>query len=149
MVKNIASFNLNENLLGTLETLSKSKGLSKSVLVERLVTVGLKSEVELTAEQRYHFSRCVIQNKCADILRLSGILMFEGGVSDQISVLMALQLKLQNQKNRENRYGIMKMSIFEVLEDVKAFDKNVFDKIIHENFRYKKLLDEYFYLYKK
>ncbi len=149
MVKNIASFNLSEQLLGTLETLSKQKGLSKSVLVERLLVIGLKTAVELTAEQRYHFSRCVIENKCTDMLRLSGIMVYVGGLSDQIALICALQSDLNYKKNREIRNGIMKVSIFELLEDIKDFDKNVFDKTISEIAKYKKLRDEYFYLYPK
>jgi len=147
MVKHVSSFNLDETVLGTIETLSKQKGLSKSVLVERFLISGLKNEVELTAEQRYHFSRCVIQNRCSDTLRLAGILMFDGGLSEQIVLLCTLQYDLQNKKNREIRNGIMKLSIFDILEDVKRFDKNIFDKTMSEIKRFRKLVDEYRELY--
>ena len=149
MVKHIASFNLDEKVLGTIETLSKQKGLSKSVLVERMVIIGLKNAVELTAEQRYHFARCVISNRCIDTLRLAGILVFEGGLSEQILLICALQHDLENKKSREIRNGIMKVSIFEILEDIRRFDKNVFDKTLEEMSRFRKLKSEYLSLYPK
>lgn len=147
MVKNIASFNLTDNVLGTLETLSKQKGLSKSVLVERLLSIALRNEIDLTSEQRYHFSRNVIDNRCLDVLRLAGITMFEGGLSDKIVLICALQTDLEHKKTREIRNGIMKLSIFELLEDIKRFDKNVFDKTMIEMGRYRKLKAEYLLLY--
>jgi len=143
----VASFNIDEKVLGTIETLSKQKGLSKSVLVEQMITVGLRNAVELTAAQRYHFARCVISNRCLDSLRLSGILMFEGGLSEQFMLICALEYDLRAKKNRQIRNGIVKMSIFEILEDIKAFDMDLFNKTLLEMNRFKKLKAEYLALY--
>lgn len=147
MSKNKATFNLDEKILGTIETLSKQKGLSKSVLVEQMITVGLKDAVVLTAAQRYHFSRCVIENRCLDTLKLAGILVFEGSLSEKILLICALEYDLDKKKHREFRNGIVKLSIFELLEEVKAFDKDVFAKTMHEMSRFRKLRDEYLQLY--
>lgn len=148
-MKHISSFNIDEKVLSTIETLSKQKGLSKSVLVERFIVSGLKNESELTAEQRYHFSRCVIQNRCTDVLKIGGILQFEGSLSENILLICAIQHDLDKKKNREIRNGITKLSIFEILEDVRSFDKNVFDDLVVGMIRFKKLRDEYFNLYPK
>lgn len=147
MTKNIISVSLDENLLGTIDTLSKQKGISKSGLIERFVHIGLKSDSDLTPEQRYHFARCVFVNRCSDLLRLHGIVVHEGGLDDKFTLIVALYPDFSTRKNRQSRYAIYEMSIFELLNEIKEFDKEIFQnccKILRKN---RKLSDAYFYLY--
>ena len=147
MVKKIASFNIKDTALGMIEQISTSLAESKSEIVERAIFEYCKSSWELTAEQRYHSHRETILKKCVETLKLSSITAHEGGVSDQIMLIMALVRNSKYQRINEIRNGIQKISLFELLNDVKGWDKNVFDKITSNMSEFKKLKEEYFNLY--
>lgn len=147
LAKQVISFSLDENIIGTINTLSTQKGISKSGLAERLFSIGLKFDVDLTPEQRYHFGRCVFIDRCSDILKLHSIVVHEGGICDKIRLIMALGTTIGTHKNRQSRNAIYELSIFELLNDLKEFDKEIYkDSIVILN-KNRNLSDKYFNLY--
>jgi len=147
MAKVPVSLSMDENYVKTIETLGKQKGLSKSALVERLVSVGLKFDSDLTPEQRYHFGRCVFIDRCSDILRLHSIVVHEGGISDKFMLIVALSTNICTKKSRESRNAIYNLSVFELLNDLKTFDIDIFNDCVTHLNKSRKLADEYFELY--
>jgi hypothetical protein len=147
LVKVPVSLSMDENYIKTIETLSKQKGLSKSAVVERLCSIGLKYDSDLTPEQRYHFGRCVFIDRCSDILRLHSIVVHEGGISDKFMLIVALSTSICTKKSRESRNAIYNLSVFELLNDLKGFDKDIFNDCIAHLNKNRKLSDEYFELY--
>jgi len=147
LTKQVMSISLDENIIGTINTLSTQKGISKSNLVERLLSVGLKTDSDLTPEQRYHFGRCVFVNRCSDVLKLHGIVEHEGGICDKFRLIVALGTSICTQKNRQSRNAIYELSIFELLNDIGEFDKEIFKECVVILNKNRNLSDKYFNLY--
>lgn len=137
------SFNLDEKFVNTIETLSRQKNCSKSSLVERLLTISLQKDIDLTPEQRYDFSRCVYVDRCRDILKLQGVLAHEGGICDKFALIVALSGTKTTRSNRKSRNAIYSLSVFELLNDLKAFDIDLFRECKTILFRSRKIYAEY------
>lgn len=147
--KNKMIVNIDEKLISTIANISAKKGETVSSIVEMYLNKGVSKEIDLTSAERYNFNRIAINGSLDSVLRLFGVLSLEGGLSDKCTVLMALCKEKSLQEKSEIRNGIIEISFYEVLNDIKSFDIALWKKIIINMGKSGRIRNRYFQLYPK
>lgn len=148
MTKCKICMSIDEKYVVGISSAAAKKGVPISEIGQAYFSFMLSRESQLTAAERFYYQRDNVEQSLDNVLRILGI-SANGGLSDKWSVAMALCLQKSRQKNRQSRYAVIEMSLFEVLNDLKEMDKNLFDEWIVEMGKYGRIKDRYFYLYPK
>jgi len=149
MSKSKLTVSINENLVGSVNSVSSRKGIPISEIVGKYITFGLKQEIELTAAERYHFQRQSLNSGLDNVLRLFSIKMEDAGLTDKFQTCLSLSQGFLRLKKREYRYAVIEQSVFELLNNVKDMDLNLFDIWLTDMSVFGKMKQRYLLLYPK
>lgn len=139
--------NLNLETIKTLANISAKKGALISDVAETYLNRGISKEIEITSAERYNFSRIHINGSLDAILRLFGIKDLEGGLSDKCTVIIALLREKTIQEKSQMRNGIVEVSYFEILNEIKGFDIDLYKRIIVKMSKSGRIKNRYLNLY--
>lgn len=139
--------NLNLETIKTLANISAKKGALISDVAETYLNRGISKEIEITSAERYNFSRIHINGSLDAVLRLFGIIHFEGGLSDKCTLIVALCREKTIQEKSQMRNGIIEISFFEILNDIKSFDIDIYKRIIVKMSKSGRIKNRYLNLY--
>jgi hypothetical protein len=139
---------IEEKTVSGISAAAAKRGVPLSQIAQIYLERGLSRDVELTGAERFYFQRDNIERSLNNILTIFGIDM-KGSLSDKFQTLMVLCTAKSRQKNRTIRYGIIETSLFEVLNNLKDMDKNLFDEWCVEMGKYGRIRNRYFNLYPK
>ena len=140
-------FNLGADLISTIANIAAKKGSPISDVAETYLTRGVSKEIEITSAERYNFGRIHINGSLDAVLRLFGIKDLEGGLSDKCTVIIALLREKTIQEKSNIRNGIVEVSYFEILNDIKEFDNDLYKKILVKMAKSGRIRDRYLNLY--
>lgn len=141
-------FSIEEKVVSGISSAAAKRGIPLSEVVGTYLSKGLSKDNELTGAERFYFQRDNVEKSLNNILKIFGLDM-KGSLSDKFQTLMVLCTAKSRQKNRTIRYGIIELSLFEVLIVVKDMDKDLFDDWVVEMGKYGRIRDRYFQLYPK
>ena len=137
---------LNDETWGELARVAATKAISISELVEKYVLHGLSHEVELSGIERYTAKKRNI------ILAVDAILttlncVVNGTLQQKIDILCALISGISVASPLRGVKTIGELSIFEVLNEIKEWDYDLFLEIKRNMGKYRYLRNRYLALY--
>ena len=145
-IKSKSVFSIDQKIIGQIERVAMSKGISKSEVVEKYLTHSLAHEAELTSIERYIFFRTVIESKLNNILLLQKIVS-NGDIIEKIeAAFISMTMKTHTHAVTQNK-NLMELGIFEVFEDIKSWDSELFDKCSKIMSRFGRTRKRYLALY--
>jgi hypothetical protein len=142
-------YSLSDEVVASISRISSQTATPESVIAEKYLTHCISEEVEMTSAERYHFQRKSINDSLDNVLRLFGINEENGGIQDKFRVALYLAQGNLRGKNREYRNGIIETSIFEILENIREWDNNVWKDLTSHMSYFGKIRIRYFNLYPK
>ena len=146
--KNKVCYSIDEKIVSGISASAAKRGIPVSEVAQTYFSAGLARDYELTAAERFYFQRDNIEKSLDNILRIFGIAQV-GSLSDKFQTLCTLCMQKSRQKNRQIRYGIIEVSLFEVLNNIKELDNDLFKEWVIEMSKHGRLRNRYFNLYKK
>ncbi len=148
MTKCRKCYSIDEKIVAGISASAAKRGITESEVAQSILHSGLAKDTELTMAERFHFKRESI-NKSLDNLLIMFSVRLEGGLSDKFQVLTTLCSQMSRQKTRKSRYAVVEQSIFEVLNDVKEMDIDLYEEWTSELNKHGRMRERYFYLYPK
>lgn len=148
MAKVKQCYSFEDKLVASIERVSLKKGISKSEVVNNYAVRGLSKEHELTAVERLKYQDEIINGALDSVLAVFKI-SCDGDILLKFRHALYTCAGISKQKIERNRYGIMELSLFEVLNDIKDSDMALFDKLIIEMGSFGRIRQRYFNLYPK
>lgn len=137
---------INEETWGELARVSAAKAISISELIENYVLHGLSHEVELSGIERYTAKkRNIILGVDAILLTLNCVV--NGTLQQKIDVLCALLAGISVASPLRGVKSIGELSLFEVLNDIKEWDYDLFSEIKRNMGKYRYIRNRYLALY--
>lgn len=141
-------YSLEEKIVSGISAAAAKRGITESEVLQNILTLGLAKDHELTMAERFHFQRESINKSLDNLLLLFGVSV-QGGLSDKFQTLTTLCMQMSRQKTRKSRYAVMEQSLFEVLNDLKDMDIDLFTEWTTYMSKHGRLRQRYFYLYPK
>jgi len=148
MTKQKICLSIDEKIVSGLSSAASKRGVPISEIAQTYFSRMLCREIELTAAERFYFQRDNIERSLDNVLKILGV-SSNGGLSDKWGVSMALCLAKSRQKNRQSRYAVIELSLFEILNNLKEMDINLFEEWIVEMGKHGRIKNRYFNLYPK
>lgn len=148
MTKVKQCYSFDDKLVASLERVSLKKGISKSAVMEYYAVRGLSNESELTAVERLSYQDKIINGALDSVLEVFNI-SCNGDILTKFRQALYTCAGISKQKIERNRYGIMELSLFEVLNNIKESDNALFDKLVVELGYFGRIRQRYFNLYPK
>ena len=142
-------YSINEETISTISRISAQMGIPESEIANKYLDRNLSISSELTSAERYHFQRNSINMALDNVLLLFGIHDFSGGLSEKYKVSLYIAHGNSRGKNREYRNGIIELSLFEILEQIRTLDINIWKEITIIMAKFGEIRKRYFYLYPK
>jgi len=142
-------FSLDEKTIASISRVSAQMGLPESEIVNKSLDKALSHSTELTSAERYHFQRNSINLALDNVLLLFGIRSFEGGLSEKYKVALYVAHGNNKAKTREYRNGIMEVSLFEILEQIRELDINIWGNLTTVMAQFGQIRKRYLDLYPK
>jgi len=146
MSKQKICLSIDEKMVAGLSSAAAKRGIPISEIAQTYFSRMLCHEIELTAAERFYFQRDNIEKSLDNVLTILGV-SSNGGLSDKWGVSMALCLAKSRQKNRQSRYAVIELSLFEILNNLKDMDINLFEEWVIEMGKYGRIKNRYFNLY--
>ena len=142
-------FSISTEVASTISRISSQTGVPENNIVEKYLTRCISGEVELTSAERYNFRRKSINDSIDSVLRLFGILELNDSITRKFGASLYMAQGNLRGQNREYRNGIIEASLFEILENIREWDINVWKDITSHMAHFGKIRQRYFYLYPK
>ena len=148
MSKHKICLSIDEKIVAGLSAAAAKRGTPISEIAQTYFSRMLSHDIELTAAERFYFQRDNVERSLDNVLTILGI-SSNGGLSDKWGVSLALCLAKSRQKNRQSRYAVIELSLFEILNNIKEMDINLFEEWVIEMGKYGRIKNRYFNLYPK
>lgn len=117
--------------IGQVDMVARARGVSFSEVIDYALVRYFQTCSELTAAERFLYREELINLKLDGLLSVFSSTCLKG-VFDKFSTCLYLCTGFLGHKKDKIRRELMESSIFEVLNLIKEWDKNVFDKCLTE-----------------
>lgn len=127
-------------LIGGLERAAQKRGETVTQVAETAFARYLSMDVELTSLERQNYKKKCIELSLSNIGHMLNVPL-EGDILAKTHTIMAICAGFDNIFPLRDSTKIAKLSLFEVLTDIRDYDKGLFEEIIPQLKRFRKLSD--------
>jgi len=128
MTKNKICFSLDEKVVSAIERISMARAISKSEVVDVVLSKGLSKMAELTWAERTGLAEKQI-NLALDSLLLRFNLRMEGEIMNKFLTCLYMVRYKTTTKYEQNQAKIIELSLFELLKEIQTYDMALFNSI--------------------
>ncbi len=148
MTKTKICFSIDENVVSAIERISTARAISKSELVDVVLSKGLSKMAELTWAERTGLAEKQI-HLALDSLLLRFSLRMEGEILNKYLTCLYMVRYKTTTKYEVNQAKIVELSLFELLNEIQTYDVALFDSIIKIMSKIGRIRCRFFQIYPK
>lgn len=139
---------MDEKIVSALERIATARAISKSELVDVVLSKGLSQMSELTWAERTGLAEKQI-NLALDSLLLRFSLRMEGEILNKYLTCLYMVRYKTTTRYEQNQAKIIELSLFELLNEIKTYDMALFDSIIKIMAKIGRIRSRFFAIYPK
>jgi len=133
------SISLDEDSIKAISSLSVQTGLTKSYIVGKYITEGLKSDLRLSSADRYFFGKIQIMDSIEMLFNSVGYMPKTNDICKNMMVLYCIpSVSFQSEKE----FSFFQLSLFQIVDRIQQYDhilhKNIVDSLKKLNLRISK-----------
>lgn len=125
-------------IIAGIQRSAQKRGESISSITERALSQFLATDCELTAYERMQYKKIIIENSLDNIANGLNLKVF-GDISAKTITILAICAGFDNIHPLRDSTKNAKLSLFEVLTDIKEYDNGLFNEILPYVKKFKKL----------
>lgn len=127
-------------IIGGLERVAQKRGESVAHIAEVAFTQFLSTDVELTSLERANYKKIGIELALDSLGSVLNVPL-KGDILTKTYTIMAICSGFDNIFPLRESTKIAKLSLFEILTDIRDYDKGLFEEILPQLKRFRKLHD--------
>jgi hypothetical protein len=130
------SISIDEDSIKAIASISAQTGLTKSFIVSKWITEGLKNDMRLSISERYFFSKKILEERIDLLFSAIGYQSRTKDIHNGI-ILLFIVPKLCFQSEKE--YELFRLSTYQILDAIQLHDLDLYNHIwdslksLHQN----------------